>query len=130
MDRDSLVRRALWATVGFNLLGAFIFGFPASPAARLAGLPLEVPALYRGVAAVFILLFAGAYAWVALQPVVSRPFVAFAAIGKASVFVLALALWMASTTSALTVLAFGGDLAFAALFTWWLVVTSAPGARA
>lgn len=121
MKRDELLRRALWATVGFNLLGAFVFAFPASPLARVAGLPVEVPLLYRGIVALFVLLFAGAYAWVAMQPVISRPFVAFAAIGKASVFVLALALWMASAASALTVVAFTGDLAFAALFAWWVI---------
>lgn len=126
MDKDRILRRALWATFGFNLVGAFIFAFPASSLAKLAGLPVDVPVLYRGIVALFVTLFAGAYAWVAMQPVMSQAFVAFGAIGKASVFVLALVLWTASAASPLTVMAFGGDLGFAVLFAWCLAGRTRP----
>jgi hypothetical protein len=32
--------------------------------------------------ALFVLLFAGAYAWLAMQPTINRPFVAFGAIAR------------------------------------------------
>src|SRR5262249_19073258 len=41
MTRDELMRRVLWASVFFNLLGAVLFLFPAS-IGRLAGLPAPV----------------------------------------------------------------------------------------
>ena len=74
-----------------------------------------------------ILLFAGAYAWLANQPSINRPFVAFGAIGKASAFFVVLLLWLTAEASARSVLAISGDLVLAGLFTWGLV---APGTEA
>jgi hypothetical protein len=125
VNRDLIMRRALWASVGFNLFGAAIFAFPESPLGRFVGLPGPVPPVYGAVIAFFVLLFGGAYAWLALRPVIDRTLVGFAAIGKAGFFCLIAALWLLGHAPALGVGAAVGDLVFAAIFAWWLLGTSA-----
>jgi len=120
MTRDDLMRRVLWASVFFNLFGALLFLFPAS-LGRLAGLPAPVPFAYSALLALFIVLFGGSYAWLALQPRFDRPLVAFAAIGKASAFAVVLACWVAGAVEGRAVLAITGDLVLAAIFAWWLL---------
>ena len=128
MKRNSqLLRRALWVAAALNVGGAFLFAFPASSLGQLAGLPTVVPVAYRAFTALFILLFAGAYAWLANQPSINRPFVVFGAIGKASAFFVVLLLWLTAEASTRSVLAISGDLVLAGLFTWGLV---APGTEA
>src|SRR5712691_10417223 len=85
MNRNRLMRRALWASVVFNLGGALLFAFPAS-FGQLAGLPGPVPHVYTALLALLVALFGGAYAWLACQPCIDRPLVAFAALGKAGFF--------------------------------------------
>ncbi len=118
--RDRLIRRALWATAVFNVAGAYLFALPSSALGRFAGLPIAVPSLYRALVAMFVLLFAGAYAWLARQPTIDRSMVAFAAIGKTSAFAVVFFLWLASAAEGRSVLALAGDLAFAGVFAWWL----------
>jgi hypothetical protein len=122
-NRDLVIHRALWATTAFNVFGALLFFFPGSAAGQLAGLPAEVPVLYRAIVALFVLLFAGAYAWLAMQARPDRPMIALAASGKAGVFLLALVLWLGAQAPLRMVLAIGGDLVFAAIFVWWLAGT-------
>jgi hypothetical protein len=117
---DVVVRRALWATAVFNLLGALMFAFPASLPGRLTGLPADVPVIYRAMVALFIVLFAGMYAWLARAAVIDRPMVAFAAIGKASAFGMVALLWRVGLAAGMGVVALSGDLAFATVFAWWL----------
>jgi hypothetical protein len=128
MDRDRIIRRVLWAAAGFNVVGAVLFAFPGSVLGRLADLPMAVPVAYRAIAAMFVLLFGGAYAWLATQPSPSRPLLAFGAIGKASAFAVVAGLWLASEASTRALAAIGGDLVFAAVFAWWLI--GAPPERA
>jgi hypothetical protein len=78
--------------------------------------------------ALFVLLFGGAYAWVASQPRIDRPIVAMAAVGKTGAFVVVVCCWLLGDVPARAVLAITGDLVFAAIFTWWLVGTPAPEA--
>lgn len=118
MSRELLLRRALWAAAGFNVLGALLFAFPRLPLAQLAGLPAEVPGAYRAFVALFILLFGAAYAWLARSAQPDRPMVLFGAIGKTSAFVLAMVLWLAGAFSGVGVLLASGDLGFAAIFFW------------
>ena len=59
----------------------------------------------------------------ARQRPLNRPFIAFGAIGKASAFLLGLALWFFGEVSATGVALFGGDLALAGLFAWCLAGT-------
>ena len=121
MDRDDFLRRALWTTVVFNLGGATLFAFPSSPFGQLAGLPQSVPLIYRAFLALFVLLFAGAYAWLARQPTIDRPLVALGAIGKAGAFAVVFVLWVVGEVPGIGVLGFVGDLIFAGIFTWWLL---------
>ena len=132
MDREHALRRILWAAAVFNAGGAISFGFPESFSGRLMALPAVVPPLYRAFAALFVLLFGGAYAWTAWRTPLFRPFVAFGAIGKTAAFATGLLVWVAGACAGMTVLALGGDLVFAALFCWGLAgvregpIASAP----
>jgi hypothetical protein len=122
--RDAVVRRALWVSVPYNVVGALMFAFPET-IGRVAGLPAPVPRVYTASLAVLVLLFGATYAWLALQPRIDRPLVAFSAIGKASVFTVVLVCWLLGEGPALGVLAASGDLALAAIFAWWLGTTPA-----
>ncbi len=118
----TIIRRALWASVFFNLGGALAFAFPAS-LGRLAGLPGPAPHLYTAFIAVMVTLFAGTYAWLASQPVIDRPLVAFSALGKTGFFVVVLGCWLLGEAPGRGVIAASGDLAFAAIFAWWLLAS-------
>lgn len=120
MNRETVLRRALWTAAVFNLLGALLFAFPASYFGQFAGLPAEVPAAYRALTALFVLLFGGAYLWLARQAVVDRALLTFGAIGKASAFTLIVILWLTGAASGRGVLIASGDLILAALFIWCL----------
>ena len=120
MNREAVLRRVLWAAAFVNVAGACLFAFPASPAGQLAGLPADVPLTYRALVALFVLLFGGAYAWLAVHRPLIRPFVAFGAMGKAGAFVLIAALYLAGEASWRSVTIMSGDLALAAIFLWGL----------
>lgn len=113
------MRKCLRATAVFNVGGALAFAFPDS-VGRLAGLPSGAPPLYRAMLALFVLLFGGAYAWLARSAVIDRPLVVFAAIGKTGAFLTVLACFVFGTLPLLSVAAISGDLAFALLFMRWL----------
>jgi hypothetical protein len=117
---DKYIRGVLWASAVFNLAGALLFAFPESAMSQLAGLPVPVPPFYAGLLAEFILLFGGSYAWLAIQPAINRPLLAFGAIGKTCAFLLVAVLWLAGQAPARGVLAITGDLIFACLFFGWL----------
>jgi len=121
MDKDKFIRRVLWASVVFNFAGALLFAFPASTAGQLAGLPLPGPRIYTTLLAYFVALFGCAYAWLACQPNIDRPLVAFSAIGKAGAFAVIFYSWVVGAIAARCVVAAMGDLIFAALFILWLV---------
>jgi len=73
----------------------------------------------------FILLFAYAYARIALDPVTWRPFIGFCVIGKTAAAASILACWLLGQV-AWTLPALGsGDLIFAGLFLIYLRQTSA-----
>jgi hypothetical protein len=86
----------------------------------------KVAPIYSVLLAIFVLLFGGAYAWLALQPTIDRPLVGFAAFGKASVFVAAVALWATGQGPGWFIPGATGDLIFAAIFGWWLRAGSLP----
>jgi hypothetical protein len=119
--RDRVVRLALWATAPANFAVAGLVLAPTSALGEAAGLPAPAPALvYRALLALFLALFGGAYAWLACQPVIDRPLVGLAAIGKTAAFTLTFALWLAGAASGRWVFLLAGDLPFAAVFVWWL----------
>jgi hypothetical protein len=130
MDRDRVVRRALRASVVFNLGGALLFLFPES-IGQLAGLPTPVPRVYSAALAMLVALFGVTYAWLARQPHIDRPLVTFFTFGKAGFFAVVFVCWLFGEAPAPALLAAVGDLAFAAIFAWWLVTTAeAPAAPA
>jgi len=114
------MRGALMASAIMNTGAALIFAFPES-LGQIAGLPTPVPRIYTTLLAVFVMLFGVAYGWLARQPVIDRPLVAFSALGKASVFTTILVFWILGDVSGRSVLAAIGDLIVAAIFAWWLV---------
>jgi len=122
-DNDRLIRSALWFSVAYNCGGAFLFAFPSSAPAQLAGFPAGVPAIYRALLAFFVVLFGGAYAWLARRPTIDRPLVALSAIGKAGVFAIILLFWVLGLIPCLGVLATTGDLVLAGIFAFWLSKT-------
>ncbi len=119
VNRDALLRKVLWTTFFYNIAGALAFFFPAS-VGQLAGLPVPVPPIYNVLLGLFVVLFGAAYLWLALQPTIDRPLVAFAAVGKASVFIAAIALWSTGNGPVWFIPGATGDLIFALLFSWWL----------
>ena len=123
MTSDQLIRRTLWATAAFNVGGSMILAFPGSYLGQLNGLPADVPALYRFLLPLLIFAYGLAYAWLARQKSISRPFIAFVAANKSCVFAVAFILWLLHETSFLSVVALSGDLIFAVLFVLWLVGT-------
>jgi len=120
------MRSLLWASVPLNVGVALALACPAS-LGRLVDLPLPVPPVYSGLLAFFVLLFGGAYAWLALQPTIDRPMVGLAAIGKAGVFVLVGAYWLAGAAPGRAAAAAVGDLVLAVLFTRWLISSRRVG---
>lgn len=124
MTQDQFIRRFLWISVGFNLGAAVLFAWPSSPLGQLIGLPVPVAPIYSAMLAYFIAMFGGMYGWLAMQVQVHRPMVAFAAIGKAGVFVLLLVFWLAGEAPGLGALLASGDLILAGLYTRWLLKTA------
>ncbi len=120
---DDGLRLALRASVFFNLGGALLFAFPNS-LGRLAGLPGPAPRVYTAFIAALVLLFGGTYGWLASQPRIDRPLVAFSALGKTSFFVVVAACWLTGEVPGRAVLGAAGDLAFAAIFVRWLVAAA------
>lgn len=122
MTRDDFMRRALRATAVLNVGGALMFAFPES-VGRLGGLPAPVPHLYAWFIALLVLLFGATYAWLARQARIDRPLVAFCALGKTGFFAVVLLCWLVGEVPGLSVVTASGDLAFAAIFAWWLRVS-------
>ncbi|HEY0975536.1 MAG TPA: hypothetical protein VGE57_13660 [Solimonas sp.] len=123
MDRDRLIRAALWASVPFNAAAAFGLAFPASPLAAPFGLPSMVPQPYPAMLGAFVALFGGLYAWLAWQPQIPRAMVGFSAIGKLAAFVIVTLLWLQGRVGTPLALAGTGDLLFAVIFLHWLRTT-------
>jgi hypothetical protein len=117
---DDLLRRVLWLTAVANTVVAFVFAFPAS-LGRPVDLPVPVPTLYSLFVGLFILLFGGAYAWLALQPRINRPLVAFGAVGKTGAVLVVLLAWFLGSASTPLLMLISGDLVLAAIFAAWLL---------
>lgn len=119
--RDRIVRAVLWMTAPANFLVAGLILQPTSVLGQLAGLPQDTPALvYRSLLALFLALFGGVYAWLALQPRIDRPMLALGAIGKGLAFVLTVALWTIGEASTPWLGLLCGDLLCVVVFVWWL----------
>ena len=119
MITDRVMRSVLWAGVAYNAAIAVLLAFPVA-LAPISGLPAPGSLFYPWVLALFVAIFGGAYAWLALQPDISRPVVALAAIGKAGAFCVALACLLRGDIGGRTFSAAVVDLAFAMVFLAWL----------
>jgi hypothetical protein len=120
VDRDRVMRRALWTSCVANLVAAGGFAFPDT-LGRLAGFPGGGPRLYTTTLAVLVALFGLTYGWLASQPRIDRPLVVFSAIGKTSFVAVAFGCWLLGEVTGQGMLMASGDLVFAAIFAWWLV---------
>jgi hypothetical protein len=123
MQGDRVVRAALGISVPFNLGAAYLFAFPGSVLAQAAAMPASTPPLYCALVALFLTLFAGAYAWLCVSRVIARPLVAFAAIGKSLAFFTFVLLWLLKLGPGFGALASIGDALLASVFFWWLFAT-------
>ena len=124
MGRDDFMRRALSTSAVFNLLGALAFLFPGV-VGQLAGFPSPVPRFYSVFLAFLVALFGVTYAWLARQPHIDRPLVAFSALGKTGFFVVVLLCWRLGDVPARALAGASGDLIFAGIFAWWMI--GSPG---
>jgi hypothetical protein len=120
VHNDRIIRGALCVSVVFNLGGALVLALPSSAIGQLAGLPAAVPPMYSTLLGLFVILFGGAYAWLARQTHIDRPLVAFSAIGKAGFFAITFILWLLGDATGRFALAATGDLILAGVFAWWL----------
>jgi hypothetical protein len=115
-----LIRRALLATAVMNVGAVPLFAFPET-FGWIMGLPAAVPRVYASMVGAFVGLFGAVYAVLARQPRIDRAIVAVAAVGKASAVVIVVVCWLLGELPVRAVLLMGGDLAFAAVFAWWLL---------
>ena len=132
MSRDRVLRIALWATVALNLLGVIVFALPAfgypSPL-----LPLAVPPYFAAQIGYTIALFAGVYAWLALQQQFNRALVVVGGLGKLGFFAITVAYVCDGALPVGMALNATPDLIFAGIFLWWarghgLLVHTTPSA--
>jgi hypothetical protein len=114
------LRTALWTAAAFNAGASIVFAF-ASSLGSMVGLPQPVPRLYGVFIAMFVLLFSGAYAWLAWTPRIDRPVLALGAVGKFSAVVLALVFFSLGDLGPNALVAASGDLLFAGIFGWALL---------
>jgi len=117
-SRDRVLRGALWATAALNVLGTIVFALPAfglpSPL-----LPMAVPPYFAAQIGFTIALFAGVYAWLALQPTFHRPLIVVGGLGKLGFFALTVAYAVAGEVPVGMALNATPDLLFAGIFLWW-----------
>lgn len=119
---DSVMRAVLWIGAAFNFCAAAMVAFPETLGV-FSGLPGTGPLFYRWMLVLFVALFGGAYAWLALQQQITRPLVAMAALGKTGVFIVALVCWILGDIPLQSLPPAVCDLAFALVFAWWLRAT-------
>ncbi len=117
-SRDRVLRGALWATAALNVLGTIVFALPAlgypSPL-----LPVVVPPCFAAQIGFTIALFAGVYAWLALQPQLHRPLIVVGGLGKLGFFAVTAAYAFAGEVPVGMALNATPDLVFAGIFLWW-----------
>ena len=113
------MRYVLWVGVVFNALVALMLVFPTT-FDSWATLPPIGSDFYRWMLTFFVMLFSATYAWIALEPTISRPIVALAAIGKTGAFIIALVCLLLGDIHIKSFFVSAGDLAFAIYFFLWL----------
>lgn len=122
MSHDRVIRSALWATVALNALGVAVF-LPPSLGMASPLLPISVPRYFAAQVCFTIALFAGVYAWLALQATINRALVVVGGLGKLGFFALTCAYAVAGDIPQRMAWNATPDLCFAAIFLWWARAT-------
>jgi hypothetical protein len=122
---DRFFRRSLFATGLFNLFGAALLAPPSVALRALTGLPEASHPLHAWLLSLWILFFGVGYLRLSVSSAQERYFVAIGAAGKASFSLLLVAYALAGDLPVRAALAGSTDLAFAAIFTYWLFATRA-----
>jgi len=117
-SRDRVLRGALWATAALNVLGTIVFALPALGRSSPL-LPMAVPPYFAAQIGFTIALFAGVYAWLALQPTFHRPLIVVGGLGKRGFFTVTAAYVFAGEVPVGMALNATPDLVFAGIFLWW-----------
>ena len=123
---EAFVRTSLWVTGPLNLLAAAAFAFPASGIGTVLELPVEAHPFYTLFSGSFVGLFGLIYLWLARQTPIVRPLLLAGACGKTMAATISLSLFSAGQLSGLTTTLISGDLAFAAL--WFYFLSRSPAA--
>jgi hypothetical protein len=119
MSRDRVIRTALWTSVALNLLGVALFAPPALGFTSQL-MTIAAPRFWVAQVGLTIALFAGVYAWLAMQREIDRPLLLVGALGKLAFFGLVVAYWLAGDLPARTVPQAAPDLVLGSVFLWWL----------
>ena len=108
------MRPVLWIGAAFNIAVAWQLLSAGAPESS------GEARFHHWLLAYFVALFGVVYAWLARQPTIPRPLVALAAVGKAGVFVIAVACLLRGGLAPRTFAVAVVDLAFALYFLAWL----------
>jgi hypothetical protein len=120
---DRFFRRSLLATGFLNLFGAVLMAPPAIALRALAGLPEPAHPLHGWILSLWVLFFGVGYLRLSVSTAQERYFVAIGAAGKASFSLVVATCALAGDLPARAALAGSADLAFAAIFAYWLYAT-------
>lgn len=123
MQLDNWVGRSLWITLPFNFIAAYALSFPTSSISRFVELPAQPYNFYTVFSGAMVALFGLTYTWMALQPAINRPLLAFGACAKLLAVTTAAILFTLGEFSGLALLIVSGDLVFAVLWGAWLFQT-------
>lgn len=119
MKQDVAMRRVLAFGALFNFVAVIIVLFPDVLGGAI-DLPEPGSRFFPWMLSLFIGLFGGVYAWLSRRPVIDRPLIALAAIGKVGVFAVALVCLLLGDISAGAFAPAVGDLLFGLYFAQWL----------
>ena len=112
---------ALVATGVLNMFGALLF-LPASESLRIAnGFPAGSHPFYLSIISAWIFLFGLCYLWLGIRGRNEKLFLVIGAAGKAAFFALAFLFAARGNIPLTTALSTLPDLAFASIFTFYLV---------
>jgi len=117
------MRYILWVGVAFNAFVALMLMFP-STLGVIAALPPIDSVFYRWMLIYFVVLFSATYAWLAIQPTISRPIIVLATIGKTGAFFIALVCLLRGDIPLESFSISVGDLVFSIYFLFWLRSTA------
>jgi hypothetical protein len=118
MTPDRVIRSALWASVGLNLLGIVVF-LPAALGNAAPLLPTPAPRFYAAQIGLTIALFCGVYAWLARQTQINRALVVVGALGKLGFFLLFCVYAALGDFGWKNAANATPDLILATIFLWW-----------